>query len=78
MLAGAFKEQVQTATLKLNDVVFLDATTAAIQYEIDIPNYGTPSFPNRFTEAHLVNGSWKLARAGWCADVSLAGVTCPN
>jgi hypothetical protein len=59
-------------------VVFLDPTTAAIQYEIDIPNYGTPSFANRFTEAHLVNGSWKLARAGWCNDVSLAGITCPS
>jgi hypothetical protein len=78
LLNGTFKEQVKTAQMKLNGVVFLDPTTAAIQYEIDISNYGTPSFPNRFTEAHLVNGSWKLARAGWCNDVSLAGITCPS
>jgi len=74
---GPYKEQVKTATMKLNDVVFLDATTAAIQYEIDIPNYATPSFPNRFNEAHLVNGTWKLDRQGWCNDVSLAGLNCP-
>jgi hypothetical protein len=75
--AGSFKQQVDTARMKLNDVVFLDATTAAIQYEIDIPGYATPSFAPRFTEAHLVNGEWKLARSGWCNDVSMAGVQCP-
>jgi hypothetical protein len=78
LLSGPYKEQVQTAQMKLDGVVFLDPTTAAVQYEIDIPNYGTPSFANRFTEAHLVNGSWKLARSGWCTDVSLGGVTCPS
>jgi hypothetical protein len=74
--AGSFKQQVDDAQMKLNDVVFLSPTEAAIRYEIDIPNYST--FSNRFTEAHLINGQWKLARAGWCNDVSMAGVQCPD
>ena len=41
---GPFKEQVRTAVMKLNDLVFLSPSVAAIQYEIDVPNYGTPSF----------------------------------
>lgn len=76
--AGTFKEQVQSAVLKFDDLVFLSPTVAAIQYEIDIPNYGIPSFAPRFNEAHLTDGTWKLARQGWCNDVSLAGVQqCP-
>src|SRR5438067_11823471 len=49
---GPYKEQVRTAALKLDDLVFLSPTVAAIRYEIDIPNYGTPSFAPRFNEAH--------------------------
>ncbi len=75
--AGQFKEQVRTAVMKFNDLVFLSPTVAAIQYEIDIPNYSTPSFAPRFNEAHLVAGEWKLARQGWCNDISLAGIQCP-
>jgi hypothetical protein len=74
---GTFKEQVRTAVLKLDDLVFLSPTEAAVQYEIDIPNYGTPSFAPRFNEAHLIDGKWKLARQGFCTDVGLAGVQCP-
>ena len=73
--AGAFKEQVNSAQMKLNDLVFLSPTKAAIKYEIDVPNYS--NFTNRFNEAELVDGKWKLARYGWCNDVSLAGVQCP-
>jgi hypothetical protein len=75
--AGPFKEQVRTAVMKLNDLVFLSPTVAAIQYEIDIPNYSIPSFAPRFNEAHLVDGQWKLARQGFCNDVALGGVQCP-
>ncbi len=71
------KEQVRTAVMKFNDLVFLSPTVAAIQYEIDIPNSSTPSFAPRFNEAHLVAGQWKLARQGWCNDISLAGIQCP-
>ena len=74
---GTFKEQVRTAVLKLDDLVFLSPTEAAVEYEIDIPNYGTPSFAPRFNEAHLIDGRWKLARQGFCNDVGLAGVECP-
>ena len=74
---GPYKEQVRTAALKLDDLVFLSPTVAAIRYEIDIPNYGTPSFAPRFNEAHLVDGHWKLARQGFCDDISLGGAQCP-
>ncbi len=74
---GPYKEQVRTAVMKLNDLVFLSPSVAAVQYEIDIPNYGTPSFAPRFNEAHLVDGQWKLARQGFCNDVGLGGVQCP-
>ena len=45
---GPYKQQANTAQMKLNDLVFLDPTTAAIQYEIDIPNYAIPSFSPAF------------------------------
>ena len=64
--------------MKFDNLVFLSPTKAAIQYEIDIPNYAAGAFSNRFNEANLVDGKWKLARYGWCNDVSLAGVQCPT
>jgi hypothetical protein len=74
---GSFKEQVRTAVLKFDDLVFLTPTIAAVQYEIDIPNYPLPSFAPRFNEAHLIDGKWKLARQGFCNDIGLAGAQCP-
>jgi hypothetical protein len=75
--AGPYKEQTRTARIKLDDLVFLSPTVAAVQYEIDIPNYSIPSFAPRFNEVHLVDGQWKLARQGFCDDVGLGGVQCP-
>jgi hypothetical protein len=73
---GAFKDQVEAAQMQLKDLVFQDATTAAIQYDIVVPNYST--FANRFTQAKLIDGQWKLSREGWCNDVAMAGVSCPD
>ena len=75
LLNGTFKEQVKAAVQKLDDVVFLSPTTAAIEYHIEVPGYSP--FTDRFNEVHLIDGEWKLSRAGWCNDVSLAGVHCP-
>ncbi len=74
---GPYAAEVAAAQTKFDELVFLDPDTAAIQYEWSIPGSPGTSFTNRFTEAHLVNGQWKLARAGWCTDVTLAGLHCP-
>jgi hypothetical protein len=78
MRAGPYAAEIAAAQTKLDDLVFLDATTAAIQYEWSIPSSPGSGFTNRFTEAHLVNGEWKLSRVGRCNDVALAGFTCPT
>lgn len=76
LLNGSFAEQVRNARSVVRDIVFLSATRAAVQYDVEIPNY--TSFPNRFAEHVFVDGRWKLTRESLCRDISLAGVVCPE
>lgn len=74
---GSFKDQVNAAVVpKVDGVVFLSATRAAIEFTIVVPNYS--SFSQRFGEAVLVDGVWKLTRRTFCDAVALASVQCPT
>ncbi|HWS45432.1 MAG TPA: hypothetical protein VN636_06200, partial [Acidimicrobiia bacterium] len=74
--SSSFKNEVAAARVsKLDGLVFLSATKAALEFTINIPNYS--SFSQRFGEAVLTDGTWKLTRATFCNQVSLAGVQCP-
>jgi hypothetical protein len=73
---GSFAQQVNTAEPHVRDVVFLSATTAAVRYDIVIPNYS--DFNGQLGEAVFTGGRWKITRRTFCAAVSLAIVTCPS
>jgi hypothetical protein len=65
------------AKFTVDEIVFLSPTRAALSYHIDIGsahNIGE----TRYTEANLIDGSWKLSRYGVCADVPMIGMRCPE
>lgn len=78
VLAGGFADAARGARFKFGDLVFTDPTTAAVRYDIEIPEgSGAQSVAqNRFGTARLVDGVWKVARATVCADLQLAGGSC--
>jgi hypothetical protein len=65
-----------TNTVRVDDVRFLNPTTAAVRYTILLPDYSIPEFPNRVGRAVLVDGSWKVTRDTICHDLALGGATC--
>jgi hypothetical protein len=64
-------------TARVDEVRFINPTTAAVRYTILIPGYSIPEFPNRIGQVVLADGSWKVTRATACADLSLGSVNCP-
>jgi hypothetical protein len=56
----------------VTDVSFDRPGRAAVAYEIQGPFSST-----RTGEAVLVAGAWKVARSTVCADLALAGASCP-
>ncbi|MGZ4690733.1 MAG: hypothetical protein ACXVIM_05895 [Acidimicrobiia bacterium] len=75
--SGPYAQQVKDASAKVTDVVFTSPTEAAVRYDIDIKNYSS-NFTDRIGKALFVDGRWKVAKVTVCADISLAGVTCPT
>lgn len=72
---GTFAQQVKDATAQVTDVVFTSPTEAAVRYNINVANYS--NFNDRIGRALLIDGHWKVARVTVCADISLAGASCP-
>ena len=68
---------LEKITARVDEVRFLNPTTAAVRYTILIPDYPIPSFPNRVGRVVLVGDTWKATRETACADLALGGVTCP-
>jgi hypothetical protein len=64
-------------TAQVDDVRFLNRTTAAVRYTIVLPGYSIPEMPNRIGRVVLVDHTWKVTRDTACADLALGGVTCP-
>ncbi len=74
--ARAGHEQlVDTATVTVSDVVFLDRTHASLRYQLTIQ--GAPQ-PAAAGLAVLDGGRWKVARQTVCEAIQRAGVTCPS
>lgn len=72
---GSFQQQVKDATAKVTDVVFTSPTEASVRYDIEVANSST--FSDRIGKARFIDGRWKVARVTVCADIALAGATCP-
>jgi hypothetical protein len=64
-------------TAQVDEVRFLNRTTAAVRYTIVLPGYSIPEMPDRIGRVVLVNHTWKVTRDTACADLALGGVTCP-
>jgi hypothetical protein len=64
-------------TARVDEVRFLNRTTAAVRYTIVLPGYSIPEMPNRIGRVVLVDRTWKVTRDTACADLALGGVTCP-
>jgi hypothetical protein len=64
-------------TARVDEVLFLNRTSAAVRYTILLPGYSIPEFPNRIGRVVLDDGTWKVTRETVCADLALGGVTCP-
>jgi hypothetical protein len=75
---GPYAEQVLGSRPVFQDLVFLSATRAAVQYMTEIPGYPPEGVGRQFGEAVFVDGRWKLTRESVCRDVQLAGVSCPS
>lgn len=60
----------------VQEVKFLNSTSAAVRYDILLPGYAIAEFPDRIGRAVLVDGDWTVARETICADLQLAGATC--
>jgi hypothetical protein len=68
---------LDSITARVEEVRFLNRTTAAVRYTILIPGYSIPEFPDRIGRVVLDDGTWKATRETACADLALGGVTCP-
>jgi hypothetical protein len=64
-------------TARVDEVRFLNRTTAAVRYTIVLPGYSIPEMPNRIGRVVLVDHTWKVTRDTACADLALGGVSCP-
>jgi hypothetical protein len=69
---------IDKITARVEEVRFLDQTTAAVRYTIILPGYSIPEVPNRIGRVVLVDGTWKATRATACSDLALGGVACPR
>jgi hypothetical protein len=65
-------------TARVEEVRFLNRTTAAVRYTIVLPGYSIPEIPNRIGRVVLVDHTWKVTRDTACNDLALGGVTCPR
>jgi hypothetical protein len=65
---------VNTMTITVSDVTFLDPTHASVVYHLTLQ--GIPN-PDTRGIAVLDNGTWKVARETTCDILRLAGVQCP-
>ncbi|HEX4983676.1 MAG TPA: hypothetical protein VFV63_18355 [Ilumatobacteraceae bacterium] len=70
---GDFADAVATAVYSIEDFVFTSPTEAWFRYGIDTD---VSYFGQRYGTAHLIDGSWRIARAVVCQDVALAGAPC--
>ncbi len=70
---GDYADAVATAEYTIEDFVFTSPTEAWFRYAIDA---GESYFGQRYGTAHLIDGSWRIARGVICQDLALAGAPC--
>ncbi len=73
VFAGGFADTARTAVHTITDLVFVSPDEAWFMYDI---HSDISDFTNRFGVAYRIDGTWKIARAVICQDLSLAGGMC--
>lgn len=68
-------EQISRTTVEIDEVVFASPERAYVTYTVDAGGMG--SFPGRFGELRLIDGTWKLTRQTVCSLLGLGGYRCP-
>ena len=71
--AGGFAEAAAAARAIVEELVFTTPTDAWFRYRIETT---TGTFGDRFGQATLIAGVWKVSRDTICQDLSLAGGDC--
>ncbi len=71
--AGGFADTAKTAVHTMTDLVFVSPDEAWFMYDI---HSDISDFTNRFGVAYRIDGTWRIARAVICQDLSLAGGMC--
>jgi len=64
------------ATAAVREIVFTAPDHAWLRYDIMVN--GSQYFTDRFGEAVLIDGTWKVANDTICRDVRLAAIECPG
>ncbi|MEO5899117.1 MAG: hypothetical protein ABIR68_03165, partial [Ilumatobacteraceae bacterium] len=59
--------------VSITELVFVSPTQAWFRYDL-ISGFST--FIDRYGQARLVDGTWKLTRQTFCQDIALAGIGC--
>jgi hypothetical protein len=73
---GSFADTVLAATAAVREIVFTAPDHAWLRYDIMVN--GSQYFTDRFGEAVLIDGAWKVANDTICRDVRLAAIECPG
>jgi hypothetical protein len=71
-----FPTAFESLSVRVDEVRFLNPTTAAVRYDILTPRHNITEFSDRVGRAVLVDGDWKVARETICNDLALAGASC--
>jgi hypothetical protein len=62
------------ASVAIDELVFVDASTAMFRYTLDTP---AADFHDQLGRARLLDGVWKITRSTLCQDMSHGGAMCP-
>jgi hypothetical protein len=71
---GGLADIVRSSKGIVKEIVFTAPDHAWVRYDITT---SSSNFPGRIGQAALIDGRWVVARATWCDDIGLAGVSCP-
>ena len=70
---GPYVEAASTAEVYVEDVVFTSPEEATFRYRLET---SAGVFLERFGDARVVDGTWRITRRTFCDDLSLAGGSC--
>jgi hypothetical protein len=71
-----FQAALDVVSVRIDEVIFINPSEATVRYDIVLPGYSIPEFPDLLGGAVMVEGRWKVTRTNVCDDLALAAVRC--